>query len=92
MNAVDAIRAALEIDLAGLEAVASTLGEIEDEVSQAIDIISKMEGRLIVTGLGKSGHIARKLAATFSSTGTPAYFLHPSEASHGDLGMVHPNS
>lgn len=91
MNAVEAIRAALEIDLAGLEAVVSTLRDIEGDVAQALEIISKMEGRLIVTGLGKSGHIARKLAATFSSTGTPAYFLHPSEASHGDLGMVHPN-
>ena len=50
-----------------------------------------MEGRLIVTGLGKSGHIGAKLAATFASTGTPAYFLHPAEASHGDLGMVQPS-
>jgi len=50
-----------------------------------------MEGRLIITGLGKSGHVGRKLAATFASTGTPAYFLHPSEASHGDLGMVQPS-
>ena len=51
-------------------------------------MILDMDGRLIITGLGKSGHVAAKLAATFSSTGTPAYFLHPSEASHGDLGMV----
>ena len=91
MKGIDAIRFALDIDLAGLGELGTVLPGIEPEVSQAIDIISKMEGRLIVTGLGKSGHIARKLAATFSSTGTPAYFLHPSEASHGDLGMVHPN-
>ena len=91
MKGIDAIRFALDIDLAGLGELVTVLPGIEPEVSQAIDIISKMEGRLIVTGLGKSGHIARKLAATFSSTGTPAYFLHPSEASHGDLGMVHPN-
>ncbi len=91
MNGVQAIRVALEIDLAGLQEVVTALPEIEGDIAQALDIISKMQGRLIVTGLGKSGHIARKLAATFSSTGTPAYFLHPSEASHGDLGMVHPN-
>lgn len=91
MKGIDAIRAALDIDMAGLGELAAVLPDIESEISQAIEIISKMEGRLIITGLGKSGHIARKLAATFSSTGTPAYFLHPSEASHGDLGMVHPN-
>ena len=50
-----------------------------------------MRGRLIVTGLGKSGHVGTKLAATFSSTGTPSYFVHPSEASHGDLGMIQPD-
>ncbi len=57
-------------------------------VQQAIDLIFAMKGRLIVTGLGKSGHIGSKLAATFASTGTPAFFVHPSEASHGDLGMI----
>jgi arabinose-5-phosphate isomerase len=62
-----------------------TLG---DNAVAAIDLIRKCSGRIIVAGLGKSGHIARKLAATFSSTGTPAYYLHPAEASHGDLGMI----
>ena len=54
----------------------------------AVDLIMASKGRVIVTGMGKSGHIARKIAATFASTGTPAQFVHPAEASHGDLGMV----
>ena len=54
----------------------------------AADLIRNAKGRLIVTGLGKSGHIARKIAATFASTGTPAFFVHAAEASHGDLGMI----
>ena len=56
--------------------------------SFVIEELANLQGRLIVTGMGKSGHIARKIAATFSSTGTPAYFVHPAEASHGDLGMI----
>jgi arabinose-5-phosphate isomerase len=58
---------------------------------RAVDMIAAAQGRLIVTGMGKSGHVARKIAATFASTGTPAFFVHPSEASHGDLGMITPN-
>jgi arabinose-5-phosphate isomerase len=54
----------------------------------AIELIKGASGRLIVTGMGKSGHVGRKIAATFASTGTPAYFVHPGEASHGDLGMI----
>jgi arabinose-5-phosphate isomerase len=57
----------------------------------AVEMISGARGRLIVTGMGKSGHVARKVAATFASTGTPAFFVHPSEASHGDLGMITPD-
>ncbi|MET0469250.1 MAG: SIS domain-containing protein, partial [Xanthobacteraceae bacterium] len=57
----------------------------------AVDLISAARGRLIVTGMGKSGHVGRKIAATFASTGTPAFFVHPSEASHGDLGMITPD-
>ena len=53
-----------------------------------MDLVAKSKGRLIVTGMGKSGHVGRKIAATFASTGTPAYFVHPGEASHGDLGMI----
>ncbi|MBQ9536229.1 MAG: KpsF/GutQ family sugar-phosphate isomerase [Desulfovibrionaceae bacterium] len=61
---------------------------LNDSFSKCIDILLKIQGRVGVTGMGKSGHIARKIAATLASTGTPAYFIHPSEASHGDLGMV----
>src|SRR4030088_1703685 len=57
----------------------------------AVELISSARGRLIVTGMGKSGHVARKIAATMASTGTPAFFVHPGEASHGDLGMITPD-
>ncbi|SFJ60833.1 KpsF/GutQ family sugar-phosphate isomerase [Celeribacter neptunius] len=68
-----------------LELLAESIGENFD---QAIDLILGATGRTIVTGMGKSGHIARKIAATLASTGTPAHFVHPAEASHGDLGMI----
>ena len=61
-----------------------------DDFLAAIKQIAKIKGRVIVSGMGKSGHIARKIAATFASTGTPAFFVHPGEASHGDLGMITP--
>lgn len=64
---------------------------MQEALNRAVDAILAMKGRLIVTGLGKSGHVGTKLAATFSSTGTPSYFVHPSEASHGDLGMIQPD-
>src|SRR5215831_1333791 len=57
----------------------------------AVELISRARGRLIVTGMGKSGHVGRKIAATLASTGTPAFFVHPGEASHGDLGMITPD-
>jgi arabinose-5-phosphate isomerase len=67
----------------------TALGEsLNGEFSRALDAILAVQGRVIVSGMGKSGHIARKIAATLASTGTPALFLHPAEASHGDLGMV----
>ncbi len=84
------VRASLETDAAGLSALIGQLDGMEAALAEACGHLVSMEGRLIVTGLGKSGHIGTKLAATFSSTGTPAYFLHPAEASHGDLGMVQP--
>ncbi len=68
-----------------LEALAGALGE---SFSAAVSLLMAAKGRVIVSGMGKSGHIARKIAATFASTGTPAHFVHPAEASHGDLGMV----
>lgn len=66
-----------------------TLGrDLGDGFAQAVEVILAAKGRVIVSGIGKSGHIARKIAATLASTGTPAQFVHPAEASHGDLGMV----
>ena len=64
---------------------------LDDTLTKALDIMQKTKGRVIVTGMGKSGHIGRKIAATMASTGTPSFFLHPGEASHGDLGMVTTN-
>jgi len=91
MNTTSAIQTAIETDLAALKIMSEGLGAMDQSLAEALELISEMSGRLIVTGLGKSGHIGAKLAATFSSTGTPAYFLHPAEASHGDLGMVQPD-
>jgi arabinose-5-phosphate isomerase len=70
------------------EAVAALDGRIGAEFSAACDLLLGVEGRIIVTGMGKSGHIACKIAATLASTGSPAFFVHPGEASHGDMGMI----
>ncbi|OYX21724.1 MAG: KpsF/GutQ family sugar-phosphate isomerase [Rhodobacterales bacterium 32-66-9] len=70
------------------EALARLGDALDDSFARALDLLMAAEGRVIVSGMGKSGHIARKIAATFASTGTPAHFVHPAEASHGDLGMV----
>jgi len=90
MANISKIEDTLRISIAGLTLLTEAAPEMTAVLSETLKIITQMQGRLIVTGLGKSGHIAAKLAATFSSTGTPAYFLHPAEASHGDLGMVQP--
>jgi len=70
------------------DAIAAISVALNGEFSRAIDTILEVNGRVIVSGMGKSGHVGRKIAATLASTGTPALFLHPAEASHGDLGMV----
>ena len=80
-----AARRVLSLASDGLAALSSSLG---GEFAGAIDLILAASGRVIVSGMGKSGHVARKIAATLSSTGTPAYFVHPAEASHGDMGAV----
>lgn len=74
----------------GLDAVAREIagGALGEAIRAAVRLIQASKGRLTVTGLGKSGHIGRKIAATLSSTGTPSYFVHPTEAVHGDLGMI----
>jgi arabinose-5-phosphate isomerase len=69
-------------------ALETLAGALDDSFSKAVGLLMDAKGRVIVSGMGKSGHIARKIAATFASTGTPAHFVHPAEASHGDLGMV----
>ena len=70
------------------EALSMLADRLDGSFAAAVDLILRTEGRVIISGMGKSGHIARKIAATFASTGTPAQFVHPAEASHGDLGMV----
>ncbi|MFM8339464.1 MAG: SIS domain-containing protein, partial [Fluviibacter sp.] len=82
----------LTLARAVLRTEADALIELEpklgDAFVQAVRALHDAPGRVIVSGMGKSGHVARKMAATFASTGTPAYFVHPAEASHGDLGMI----
>jgi len=78
-------RRVIEEELRGVERLKDSLGE---DFLRAVELILNCEGKVIVTGIGKSGHIARKIASTFASTGTPAHFLHPSEALHGDLGVI----
>lgn len=75
----------LNAEAAGLLSLAAGLGE---RFGAAVDCLAGITGRVVVSGMGKSGHIARKIAATLASTGTPALFVHPAEASHGDLGMI----
>lgn len=70
------------------QAVQDLRDRIDEKFAKACDLLIQIEGRIIVTGMGKSGHIGRKIAATLASTGSPAFFVHPGEASHGDMGMV----
>ncbi len=84
-NAIDLAREVLEIEAA---AISGLIARLDENFNRAVDIIMNSRGRVTVSGIGKSGHIARKIASTMASTGTPAYFVHPAEASHGDLGMV----
>jgi arabinose-5-phosphate isomerase len=82
----------LEIERVGIDALINALsdqaGALSKAFQDAVETIVAAKGRTIVTGMGKSGHVARKIAATFASTGTPALYVHPGEASHGDLGMI----
>jgi arabinose-5-phosphate isomerase len=85
---VDTARRVLNSEATALEKVAQSL---DGSFTEALDLLARTEGRTIVTGMGKSGHVARKIAATLASTGTPAVYVHPAEASHGDLGMIAPD-
>jgi arabinose-5-phosphate isomerase len=84
-NALELAREVLEIEAA---AITGLIARLDHSFQQAVELILNCRGRVTVSGIGKSGHIARKIASTMSSTGTPAYFVHPAEASHGDLGMI----
>jgi arabinose-5-phosphate isomerase len=94
-----AIASASESDLAvarrvlslASEALANLSGALDGSFSAALDLLQKARGRVVVSGMGKSGHVGRKIAATLSSTGTPAWFVHPAEAGHGDLGAIAPD-
>ena len=80
-------RGVLDVEAAALTQLSD---QLDEDFPRAVELLLRTHGRVIVTGMGKSGHIARKMAATFSSTGLPAFFVHPGEASHGDLGMIAP--
>lgn len=89
MNAyLNTARRVIRTEIEGLDALAQGL---DHSFERAVELILAARGRVIVSGMGKSGHVGRKIAATFASTGTPAQFVHPGEASHGDLGMVTEN-
>lgn len=81
-------RAAERVLRLAAEAMGALADHIDEGFSQALDLIQSASGRVVVTGMGKSGHVGRKIAATLSSTGTPSLFVHPAEASHGDMGMI----
>src|SRR4051794_40238735 len=81
-----------KLGLAVIETEAQAIFELTQRIDHrfetACELLLACKGRVVVTGMGKSGHIANKIASTLSSTGTPAFFMHPGEASHGDLGMI----
>ncbi len=86
----------LQLERAGIAALEDALNgaggsNLAVEFTRAVELICSRTGRLMISGMGKSGHVGRKIAATLASTGTPAYFVHPGEASHGDLGMIKPS-
>lgn len=87
-NIIDIAKKVLKIEA---DAVAALAERLNSTFEKAIDIIFKSKGKVVVTGMGKSGLVGKKIAATLASTGTPAFFMHPAEASHGDLGMVTSN-
>ncbi len=87
MTATDYLKSGRQTIRLELEAVQELLNHLDQNFSQACELMFNCKGRVIVTGMGKSGHIGNKIAATLASTGTPAFFVHPGEASHGDLGM-----
>jgi arabinose-5-phosphate isomerase len=90
MSSFDAIAVGRRVLTAEAEALTAQSAALDSAFARAVDLLFAAEGRIICTGMGKSGHVARKIAATFASTGSSAFFVHPAEASHGDLGMITP--
>lgn len=88
MSKIDDIAIAKRTINREIEALRVMENSLNENLIKALDLMEQCHGRVIVTGMGKSGHIARKIAATLASTGTPSFFIHPAEASHGDLGML----
>ncbi len=88
MSSIEEARRVLKIEA---ESILELIERLDDKFETAVDLVCSCEGKLVVAGMGKSGHVGRKIAATLSSTGTPAVFLHPAESSHGDLGLVSEN-
>lgn len=91
LNDEELLAVAQEVLRTEAEAITALIGRLDGGFVEAVRIILGSKGRVVVTGMGKSGHIARKIAATMASTGTPAFFVHPAEAGHGDLGMITPD-
>jgi len=86
---IDSARRSLQAESEGMNALEKSLsGPLGEAFAALVELLAAAKGRVIVSGMGKSGHIARKIAATLASTGTPSHFVHPAEASHGDLGMI----
>lgn len=88
VSSVDPLTSAREVLRIEADALSKMAEQLDDAFVRAVEMLLAAKGRIIVSGMGKSGHVARKIAATLASTGTPAHFVHPAEASHGDLGMV----
>src|SRR5215212_1287483 len=84
-DAIAIARDVLEIEA---KAILDLISRLDERFTEAVQVVMACRGRVVVSGMGKSGHIARKIAATLASTGTPAFFVHPADASHGDLGMI----
>jgi len=89
LERIQSAKDVIRTEQAGLEALIDT---IDEDFAKSVELVLNTKGYLIVVGVGKSGHIGQKIAASFASTGTPSFFMHPTEASHGDLGMVAPNA
>ena len=90
INALKVLEAGRLAIIQESEALSHLAASLDENFTKAVELLSQQNSRVIVSGIGKSGHIARKIAATFASVGQPAFFVHPAEASHGDLGMITP--